>query len=196
MVIGERQERRLKERLDSTLLRAAGNRVFREKISTLDEEAAPYALDDFRLALGVIRVGMRSEMEWLPDQSFEEQPPDRNGHHVWSAGQIVNHIGHAQIVTTDWLYRALGVEPAEAAHPLTDLTDAGTPGLLTREQALHVLDVADRELEGLFDLIPDHVDPDIRATHPVFGAAGIKAGLFVTAIHEDSHLEQLIDLRF
>ena len=66
MVIGERRSAELKDHLDSTLLRAARNRVFRERISTVDEEAEPYSLDNLRLALGVIRVGMRSEMEWLP----------------------------------------------------------------------------------------------------------------------------------
>lgn len=196
MVIRERRSGGLTERLDSTQLRAARNRVFRERISTLDEEAEPYSLDDLRLALGVIRVGMRSEMEWLPDQAFEQQPADSSGDDVWSAGQVVNHVTHAQIGMTQWLHEALAIEPLSEAHPLTDLTDASTPGLLSREQALHALDVADRELEILFDRVPERIDPAARASHPVFGDAGISGGLLSMAIHEDSHLEQLIDLRF
>ena len=109
---------------------------------------------------------------------------------------MMNHVGHSQIGMTAWLHEALGIEPSADPHPLTDLTDAVTPGLLSREQALHVMDVADRELEALFDLIPEPVDPFARASHPVFGEAGIMGGLLITAIHEDSHLEQLIDLRF
>lgn len=196
MVIRERRPGGLKERLDSTQLRAARNRVFRERISTLDEEAEPYSLDDLRLALGVIRVGMRSEMEWLSDRAFEQQPAGSNGKDVWSAGQVVNHVAHAQIGMTSWLQEALVVEPSPDPHPLTDLTDASAPGLLSREQALHALDVADRELEALFDRVPEQIEPSARASHPVFGDAGIKGGLLVMAIHEDSHLEQLIDLRF
>src|SRR5690606_5461405 len=141
--------------------------------------AAGYSLDDLRLTLGVIRLGMRSEIEWLPDSAFEERPADGNGNEVWTAGQVVSHIGDAQIGMTAWLHEALGLEPAACEHPLVNLTDAEYPGRLTREQCLHVLDVGEVELETLFDAIPERIDPGMQARHPAFGVAGIKGGLLI-----------------
>lgn len=195
MIVEERRSGGLKERLDFSEFRTARRRVFRDRLSTLDEEAAAYSLDDLRLTLGVIRLGTRSEIEWLPDRAFEEQPPDGNGNEVWTAGQVVNHIGDAQIGMTSWLHEALRLEPSECEHPLVNLTDAEYPGRLTREQALHVLDVAEMELETLFDAIPERIEPGMHARHPAFGVAGVKGGLLIMAIHEHEHLEQLIGLR-
>jgi len=195
VITSERGSTSLKERLDSPDFEGVRQRVFRDRRSTLDVEAAHYLLDDLRLMLGVSRLGMRSEIEWLPDQMFEDQGLDANGNEIWTAGQVVNHIGHAQIGMTAWLHEVLGLEPSGEQHPLTDLTDAEEPGRLTREQSLHVLDVAERELEVMFDAIPDRVDPAMSARHPAFGKTGIKGGLLIMAIHEHSHLQQLVDLR-
>lgn len=196
MVVDERPIATVKRPLDGAFFASTRKRVFLDRLSTLDDEASPYSMDDLRLALGLIRVGIRSEVEWLPGWAFEDQPATASGAEVWSAGQIVNHIGQAQIEMTEWLQHALGIDTPEEPHPLTDLTDAEHPGLLTREQALHVLDVADRELETLFDSVPEKLGADMRATHPAFGETGIKGGLLVMTIHEHSHLEQLIGLRF
>jgi hypothetical protein len=195
VIINERQKTVLPERLDTADFESVRKRVFRDRISTLDEEASPFSLDDLRLGLGVVRVGLRSEAQCLPDRAFEERPADSNGNEVWTAGQIVNHIGHAQIEMTTWLHTALGLEANNTPHPLMDLTDAGEPGRLTREQTFHVLDVADRELETLFDAIPERIHPYLCARHPAFGIAGVKGGLLIMAIHEHSHLDQLIGLR-
>lgn len=195
MIIEERRAGSLKERLDISDFQAARRRVFRERVSTLDEEASSFSLEDLRLALGVGRLGVRSEIEWLPEQAFEEQALDANGNEIWTAGQVVNHIGNAQIGMTIWLHAALNLRPSDDEHPLLNLTDADEPGRLTREQSLHVLDVAERELETLFDAIPEHIDESMRARHPAFGLAGIKGGLLIMAIHEHGHLEQLKHLR-
>lgn len=186
----------VKERLDNSAFKAIRQRVFVQRISTLEDEARLYSLDDLRLVFGVTRLGIRSETEWLPDHAFDEQPCDPNGHEVWSAGQIVNHIGHTQIGLTAWLTGLLGIESRPGPHPLTDLTDVEYPGLLTREQALHVLDVADWELETLFDAIPADVDMHKQATHPRFGRAGVKGSALIMAIHENTHLHQMMSLRF
>jgi hypothetical protein len=90
----------------------------------------------------------------------------------------------------------MGVEPPAGPHPLTDLTDVEQPGMLTREQCLHVLDVADRELETLFDAIPIEANLIKQATHPRFGRAGVKGSVLTMAIHENSHLHQIMSLRF
>ena len=195
MIASERSATSLKARLDPSDFEGIRQRVFRDRNSTLDDEAAHFLLDDLRLLLGVSRLGMRSEIEWLPDRTFEDQGLDDNGNEIWTAGQVVNHIGHAQIGMTAWLYDALGLAPSYEQHPLTDLTDADEPGRLTREQSLHVLDVAERELEIMFDAIPDKAGPARSARHPAFGTAGIKGGLLIMAIHEHSHLQQLIELR-
>jgi hypothetical protein len=195
VITSERSATSLKARLDSTDFEGVRQRVFRDRRSTLDDEAAHFQLDDLRLLLGVSRLGMRSEIEWLPDCTFEDQGLDANGNEVWTAGQVVNHIGHAQIGMMDWLHDALGRGFCVEQHPLTDLTDAQVPGRLTREQSLHVLDVAERELEVMFDSIPVTIDPAMSARHPAFGLAGIKGGLLIMVIHERSHLQQLIDLR-
>jgi hypothetical protein len=195
VVVGERRPGSLKERLDVSEFQAARQRVFRDRRSTLDLEAEPYSLDDLRLALGVVRLGMRSEIEWLPDAAFEDRGVDRHGNEIWTAGQVVNHIGHTQIGMTSWLHQSLGLLSADDDHPLVNLTDADEPGRLTREQSLHVLDVAERELETMFDAIPDVLLPGMRARHPAFGITGVKGGLLIMTIHEHEHLEQLIDLR-
>lgn len=186
----------LKERLHSSSLRAIQQRVFEQRLSTLETEAAPYSLDDLRLVFGVTRLGLRSEVEWLPDHAFEARDPDPDGNEIWSAGQIVNYIGHTQIGLTAWLLGLMDVEPPAGPHPLTDLTDVERPGLLTREQSLHVLDVADRELETLFDAIPIDAKLIKQATHPRFGRAGVKGSVLMMAIHENNHLHQLMSLRF
>ncbi len=186
----------MKERLDSSTLKAIQRRVDQQRISTLETEAAPYSLDDLRLAFGVTRLGLRSEVEWLPDHAFEEQGSDPDGNEIWSAGQIVNHLGHTQIGLTAWLLGLMGVEPPAGPNPLIDLTDVEYPGLLTREQSLHVLDVADRELEGLFDVLPLETTPVKQASHPRLGRAGVKGSVLAMAIHESRHLHQLMSLRF
>lgn len=195
MIVGERRPGRLKERLDFSEFQAVRQRVFRDRQSTLDQEAEPYSLDDLRLALGVVRLGMRSEIEWLPDAAFEDRGVDRHGNEIWTAGQVVNHIGYTQIGLTAWLHQSLGLLPSDEPHPLVDLTDADEPGRLTREQSLHVLDVAEQTLETMFDAVPDCLSPGMRARHPAFGSTGVKGGLLMMAIHEHEHLEQLIDLR-
>jgi hypothetical protein len=195
VITSERSSASLKERLASPDFAGIRQRVFRDRCSTLDEEAACFLLDDLRLMLGVSRLGMRSEIEWLPDRMFEDQGVDANGNEIWTAGQVVNHIGHAQIGMTAWLYDALGLALTCEQHPLTDLTDADEPGRLTREQSFHVLDVAERELEVMFDAIPDRLNPAMNARHPAFGTAGVKGGLLIMAIHEHGHLEQLKHLR-
>ena len=186
----------LKERLESSTLRAIQQRVFEQRLSTLETEAAPYSLDDLRLAFGVTRLGLRSEVEWLPDAAFEAQHPDPDGKEIWSAGQIVNHIGHTQIGLTAWLLGLMDVASPSGPHPLMDLTDVERPGLVTREQSLHVLDVADRELETLFDAIPPEPKVIKQATHPRFGRAGVKGSVLMMAIHENGHLHQIMSLRF
>lgn len=195
MIAEQDRATRLRERLDSSALKAVHQRVFSQRLSTLESEAIPYTLDDLRLVFGVTRLGIRSEAEWLPDDAFGEQRPAAEGHEVWSAGQIVNHIGHTQIGLTVWLAGLIGIELAAGPHPLTDLTDVEHPGLLTREQSLHVLDVADRELESLFDTIPTGTDPPKQATHPRFGRAGVKGSVLFMAIHENMHLHQMLSLR-
>lgn len=185
----------LRERLDSSALKAIQQRVFKERLSSLEAEAAAYSLDELRLVFGVTRLGIRSEVEWLPDHAFEARGVDPAGHEIWSAGQIVNHIGHSQIGLTAWLLGLLNVAAPAGPHPLTDLTDVEQPGLLTREQSLHVLDVADRELETLFDVIPLEANLIKQATHPRFGRAGVKGSVLMMAIHENSHLHQIMSLR-
>lgn len=195
MIVGDHRPGSLKERLDVASLQAVRQRVFRERSTILDLEAAPFTLDDLRLALGVIRLGMRTEVEWLPRTAYEAQPAGSRGNEVWTAGQVVNHIGNSQIGLTAWLHQALGLVAADAEHPLVNLTDEDEPGLLTREQSIHVLDVAERELELMFDAIPDPLNSGMRARHPAFGVAGVKGGLLMMAVHEHEHLSQLIELR-
>jgi hypothetical protein len=195
VIVGDHRPGSLKERLDVASFQAVRQRVFRERRTTLDLEAAPFTIDDLRLALGVIRLGMRTEVEWLPLAAYEAQPAGSSGNEVWTAGQVVNHIGNTQIGLTGWLHQALGLAAADTEHPLVNLTDEDEPGLLTREQSIHVLDVAERELELMFDAIPDCLDDGMRARHPAFGIAGVKGGLLMMAIHEHEHLSQLIDLR-
>lgn len=195
MVIGQQAPAGLKERLDSAYLAAARERVVGQHTSTWETEASPYSLDDLRLALGVIRLGLRSEVEWLPDDTFEAQDSDSDENEVWSAGQIVNHLGHTQITMTAWLLDLMEIDRPEGLHPLTDLTDAEEPGLLAREQSLHVLDVAERELEKLFDAIPVDTGLVKSASHPLFGETGVKGSLLFMSIHESSHLGQLRSLR-
>ena len=196
MITEQHRPTGLKERLDSSSLKAIQQRVFGQQLSTLEAEAAPHSLDNLRLVFGVTRLGLRSEVEWLPDGAFEAQTPDPDGNEIWSAGQIVNHIGHTQIGLTAWLLGLMDVASPAGPHPLTDLTDVEQPGLLTREQSLHVLDVADRELETLFDVIPVEANLIKQAAHPRFGRAGVKGSVLMMAIHENNHLHQIMALRF
>lgn len=184
-----------RERLAPEQFRLAGRRVLDERASTFDQEAGAFSMDELRLALGAIRLALKTLTFHLPEPAFDEQPPDADGNEVWTAGQIINHLGASQIGMAGWLSAALCVAFDPEDHPLINLTDSGNPGMLSREQALHMLDDAEPNLEALFDAMPPTLDPAICATHPLFGEVTIAGGVLATVVHEQSHLEQLLVLR-
>ncbi len=184
-----------RERLAPEQFRLAGRRVFEERVSTLDQEAGAFSMDELRLALGAIRLALKTLTFHLPEQAFDDQPADAEGNEVWTAGQIINHLGASQILMAGWLNTALNIAFDPEDHPLINLTDSGTPGMLSREQALHMLDDAEPDLEQLFESIPDKLDSETGAFHPLFGDVTIAGGVLATIIHEQVHLEQLLNLR-
>lgn len=184
-----------RERLAPEQFRLAGKRVVDERISTFDQEAGAFSMEELRLALGAIRLALKTLTFHLPESAFDEQPPDAEGNEVWTAGQIINHLGATQIGMAGWIYSAQNVAFDPEAHSLINLTDSGNPGMLSREQALHVLDDAESDLETLFNAVPAAHNHDVIATHPLFGEVTFAGGVLATVIHEQSHLEQLLALR-
>lgn len=184
-----------RERLAPEQFRLAGQRVIEQRVSTFDNEAGAFSLEELRLALGAIRLALKTLTFHLPDSAFNEQPSDAEGNEVWTAGQIINHLGASQIGMAGWLNGTLSVPFDPESHPLINLTDTGHPGMLSREQALHMLDDAELDLEALFDIIPAAINHETNANHPLFGEVTIAGGVLATVIHEQSHLEQLLDLR-
>ena len=123
-------------------LRAIRQRVFRERQTTLDSEAVPYQLADWRATLESFRRMTRATLLDLSERAFETQPdPDE----VWSAGQIVRHLAQIQIDVFLGPIRAANGLPAPTAAEL------GVPageGPLPRAAAIAALDIADQHLDA------------------------------------------------
>jgi hypothetical protein len=84
--------------LDHAAFGAIIQRVFRERTSTMVDEARPYSVAELHDSLTSSRRAMRALLETLPETAFEPQPAIGD-EPCWSAGQIVVHTVEYQVNT-------------------------------------------------------------------------------------------------
>jgi hypothetical protein len=172
-------------------LRAMRQRAFRTRESTLDSEAAPYTLADWRATIESFRRMTRVTLTDLSERAFASQPGSSETE-VWSAGQIVRHLAQTQIDTFFAAIRRANTLPAPSSAEL-GVPDGDAP--LTRAQALAALDVADRDVQRFFDDLPSDLDLTARVPSEYFDSVGAGGLLTIVAIHEEDHWGQLNELR-
>jgi hypothetical protein len=176
--------------IDSMTLRAIRARVFRTRETTMADESRAYGLSDLEATLTGMRHEMRALLETLPTEAFEVQITDDEP--VWSAGEVIGHVRHAQMNIFLRAARAAADLPPgpEAQRPDAD----GVHPALSRIAALAVLDDADRDLAALFRQLSWNVDLSDTIHDERLGTVGLLDALLYLAIHDDDHLGQLREL--
>lgn len=178
-------------RIPSERIREVRANVFRLRESTLAEEAAGFSVDDLEVTLLSMRRDIRLLLESLPEDAFAAQPaPDDP---VWSAGELIAHLRHAQMNIFLRATRAAAGLPAgrDAERPDED----GVHPIRSRAESLDVLEDADRDLIDVLDGLSNAVDIDSTTEDERLGRVGVKDSLLFLAIHDDDHLGQLVELR-
>ncbi len=165
-------------------------RVFDKRETTAEEEALLYSYAELRELLFSVRRDLKSTVAHLPDRAFEKQANDANGDEVWSAGQIVSHLIEASLRFGFYdRLRELSGSPGRTLP--SEFESIRGEKVLSREQTLFALDLADLELELLIAEIPDAADFSATVSAPPFGDLSIRGWFLLTSLHEGVHVEQL-----
>jgi hypothetical protein len=177
--------------LDHAAFGAIIQRVFRERTSTMVDEARPDSVAEFHDSLTSSRRAMRALLETLPETAFEPQPAIGD-EPCWSAGQIVVHTVEYQVNTFLRAARlAVGLVPGPE---VARYQDHATVPTLSRAEALALLDLGDRDVAAVLDELPAGADVAATRQDEFFDAAGYKDMLLFNALHDDDHLAQLREL--
>jgi hypothetical protein len=167
--------------------RAIIQRAILGRATTLPEEAAPYSVADLHGTALFIYRELRHLLETLPDSAFE--PNRAGGDTRWSAGQIIAHTVEYQINT---FLRAARLAVGMPSGPeMPTYPDHAAIPAFSRENALALLDLGDRELEDILLSLPLSADVSATREAAVIGQASYKSALLFAALHADDHLEQL-----
>lgn len=177
-------------RISSAALREIRARVFRRREATLIEEASRYNIHDYEVTVLSTRRDIRLLLETLPAAAFEAQPTTDIP--IWSAGEVIAHVRHAQMNIFLRGTRLAAGLPAGRAAERPD--DAGTHPICERAAALAILDDADLDLIEVFDSLTAESDTDSTTQDDLLGEVTVRSTLLFLAIHEDDHLGQLREL--
>jgi hypothetical protein len=169
--------------LTDETLREIARRVFRERSTTLAEAGAGREIGEYTSDLREVRRAMRQALRAASESAFGAQESGE-GEAAWSAGQVVAHVANAQANMS----AAIG---ALAEALVADGERRDLDSLSTRDEALAILDEADRGLEALLAAIPADADLARRAEHERFGEMSIQGWLLLMVIHERDHVRQI-----
>ncbi|HUG16150.1 MAG TPA: DinB family protein [Thermomicrobiales bacterium] len=177
-------------RVSSETIREIRATVFRRRESTLADEASRFSVVDLEVTLLSMRRDIRLLLETLPGAAFTAQPA--NDDPVWSAGEIVAHLRHAQM--NIFLRATRAAAGLAAGRDAERPDDDGVHPVRSRAASLAILDDADRDLIEVFDSLPDAVDLERTVIDDKLGPTGVRDSLLFLAIHDDDHLGQLREL--
>ncbi len=166
-------------------------RVFAQRKSTLEDEAAGMSVADLKQTVRATRTMLVDTAAALPDSAYERQPDDLDGNDIWSAGEIASHIAGTMIWTDANLRKINGLDPLT---PNDDVTAYAEVKVRDKTEALRALEIAGIELERILDGIPDDIDTSKTIDFETFGTVGVKGWLLLTALHESDHANQLREL--
>lgn len=169
-------------------LRQISTRVFAEHKSTLKDEADNYSFEDLRDTALLARKMYVDTLGKLPDSAFEAQPADEEGNEVWSAGQVSSHLSGTSLWVENSIRELLGMTQREQSADLEPLT--GTQ-LLSREDSIKAMELANRDFNALLDELPDEIDENATKQHDYFGTMSVKSWLLMDVLHAGQHVEQI-----
>ena len=160
--------------------------AIRENPTIAYDESKNLSLSDIGETMAATRAALVEAVENASDSAFEAQPENEAGEEVWSVGQIVGHCNGALLGIGG---SAIGLIGVDLGDPPADLQAVSEPKVMSRDEALAAVNVADTA--QFFAMIPDDENLDNSETHDFFGPMSGRAWLYFAAMHEAEHVNQI-----
>jgi hypothetical protein len=166
-------------------------RVFRERTSTLQQEAEK--LDGRRLDASIARLRARltAAVHDLPDRAFQPRPDAELGEAGWTAGQIVSHNTDRLLWALAHAEQTLGGGIAPRPPDTLTAIAAEPPLALQRADSIAALESAAAYVAALLPTL-HQADHGQRSGSTHHGELGLSGWLLLIVIHDDDHLRQLL----
>lgn len=167
--------------------------VIRQRIFTSDEPslkdtAACFGLDTLGRTMTSVLDAIAAEVAQAPGDAFRPQADDIDGSDVWSAGEILAHLGEMELAALPFWERVCG---GSLVDPPAELIESFEQPPATRAGCLALLELIDRHSRGIVRHVLASCEGDETAMHFVLGHTTVGAAILGTSIHLLDHLLQL-----